>query len=245
MSRSSFAARAAAVTVALALGGATLAAADTPLRPALAQKQLVSATDCQRASDPPSKTPGFLSSSAEYRDDVLITTRYCSATAHNQLSPMQPHIVVVGADPAASGAVKIFVKTIPAKSAKKVHDTCSLAGTAAFVYLQGPSLVPPGAPAQANPASSGADVTTGSGKVDCDEFLRATGAANPLVVLAPAAISGSAVSVHILNMIGSKAPAAEVQAAADGLGQAAKSFGLSSDDIRKQPQIILGLPGVN
>jgi hypothetical protein len=227
----------------LVLGGATLALADTPARPALAQKQLVSGTDCQSAASPPLKRPDFVTSAAEYRDDVVITTRYCSATAHNQLNPTRAEIVVVGADPAASGGVKIFIRTIATGDTGKLHDTCVLAGKAAVVFSQGPSMVPPAAAPPADPAIAGAEVATGSGQVGCDDFLRTTAADNPLVVLAPGVLKGSVVSVHILNMIGSRASGAEVQAAVDGLGQAARAFGLSSDEIRRHPQIVLGRPG--
>lgn len=239
MSHSSVTARTAGVTLSLALGAVTLALADTPARPEVAQKQLVSGTDCQSAASPPLQRPGFLTSVAEYSADVLITTRFCSATAHNQLAPMTPHIVVVGPDPAASGAVKVFIRTIPAKHAGKVHATCVLAGRAAVVFSQGPSIAAPGAPPPAASAI-GSDVVTDSGKVGCDDFLRATTADNPLVVLAPAALTGSVVSVHILNMIGQRTSSAEVQAAVDGLGQATSATGLSSDEIRKHPQLVLG-----
>jgi len=55
----------------------------------MAQKQLVSRTNCQTAAYAASK-PDFLSKSVEYRDDVHITTRYCGATSHNQLAPAKP-----------------------------------------------------------------------------------------------------------------------------------------------------------
>ena len=198
-----------AATLSLAYGGLIFADSGTPVRPVMAQKQLVSGTNCQTAAQAAAR-PDFLSKSAEYRDDVLITTRYCSATAHNQLTPTKPEIVVVGADPNASGADKILVQTIPKNDAGKVHAVCVLAGKATLAYTQAST-----APPQADAVVAGADVLTSSGKVDCDDFLRATYAANPLVVLAPAAISGSAISVHILNMIGLKKPGTEVQAAAD------------------------------
>jgi hypothetical protein len=233
---------AAVATLPLALGGVIFAVPGTSVRPAVAQKQLVSGTNCQTAANPPSKKPGFLSSGAEYRDDVLITTRYCGATAHNQLTPTQPEIVVVGADPDASGDVKVFIKTISKNDAKKVHDTCVLAGKATFAYVQPPTTTT----AQADAVIAGVDVLTSSGKVDCDGFLRTTGADNPLVVVAPSVISGSAISVHTLNMIGLKEPATEVQAAVDNLGhQVASSVALTADEIRKHPQIVLGPPGLN
>jgi hypothetical protein len=221
-----------------ALGSATFAASadgdgsekPTPDRPAMAQKQLVSGTDCETATTARSK-PRFLST-AEYRDDVLITVRYCDATGHNRLNPTKPEIVVVGADSGASGENKIFYRTVPKNDAKKVHDTCVLAGKAALTYLP--------AATTATPQADGADVQTGSGKTDCDAFLRATGADNPLVVLAPAAISGSTISVHILNMIGLRKPVTDVQAAVDELRhQLAGSGALSADDLRKYPQIVL------
>ena len=218
-----------AATLSLAYGGPILADTGTPVRPVMAQKQLVSGTNCQTAAQAAAK-PDFLSKSAGFRDDVLITTRYCSATAHNQLTPTKPEILVVGADPNASGANKIFVQTVPKNDAGKVHDVCVLAGKAATP--------------QADTAVAGSDVLTSSGKVDCEDFLRATYAANPLVVLAPAAISGSAISVHILNMIGLRNPGAEVQAAVDNLGhQVAGSVAMSGEQIRKQPQIVLESPG--
>ena len=146
--------------------------------------------------------------------------------------------MVVGADPNASGADKIFVQTIPKNDAGKVHAVCVLAGKATLAYTQAST-----APPQADAVVAGADVLTSSGKVDCDDFLRATYAANPLVVLAPAAISGSAISVHILNMIGLRKPGAEVQAAVDNLGrQVAGSVAMSGEQIRKQPQIVLESP---
>ena len=242
MSRLVLPAQAAAVaSLALAHGAVIFADSGTPVRPAMAQKQLVSGTNCQTAAHATSK-PDFLSKSAEYRDDVLITTRYCSATAHNQLTPAKPEIVVVGADPSASGGVKIFIKTIPKNDAKKVHGTCVLAGKAALSYAPASTTAAP----QADAAIAGVDVLTSSGKVDCGGFLPATDAANPLVVLAPSVISGSAISVHILNMIGLKKPGTEVQAAVDKLGhQVAGSIATSGEEIRKQPQIVLDSLGPN
>jgi hypothetical protein len=240
MSRLVLSALAAAVaTLSLAHWSLIVAAAGAPDHPVLAQKQLVSATDCQTAAQAKSRSD-FVSKGAEYRDDVLITTRYCSATAHNQLTPTKPEIVVVSADPGSSGEVKIFFKTIPKDNAKKVHDTCVLAGRAAFAYAQA-STAPP-----ADSAIAGADVLTSSGKVGCDSFLSATAADNPLVVLAPGAFSGTVISVHILNMIGLKKPATEVQAAVDDLGhQVVGSVTQGADEVRKHPQIVLGSPGRN
>ena len=236
MSRLFLSARAAMAIVSLGYGAAVFADAGTPARPVVAQKQLVSGTNCQTAAHAASR-PDFASKSAEYRDDVRITTRYCSATAHNQVNPTNPEVVVVGADPSASGGGdKIFVKTIPKNDAKKVHDTCALAAKAASAYIQA-SKTPASQP---NEAIAGADVLTSSGKVDCQDFLRATDAANPLVVLVPSAISGSVVSVHILNMIGLKKPATEVQAAVDDLHhQVSGSVAMSGEEIRKRPQLVL------
>ena len=232
---------AALAALALTAGGTVFAVSETPVRSVLAPKQLVSRTNCQTAAHETSK-PDFLSKSLEYRDDVHVTTHYCSASAHNQLAPTKPQIVVVGANPSASGEAKIFYKTIPQNDAKKVHDTCILAGKAAFAYMQAAATTTP----QSNTVIAGVDVLTDSGKVDCDGFLRATAADNPLVVLAPGMISGTAISVRILNMIGHKRPAAEVQAAADNLGQqVAGSVAMSTDEIRKHPQIISEADGPN
>src|SRR5215469_14060064 len=124
-----------AASLSLAIGGLAFAAPVTPVRPAIAQKQLVSLTSCETAADAKSK-PDFVSRSVQYRDDVLITTRYCSATAHNQLTPAKPEIVIVSADPGVSGKDRVLIRTIPKNDAKKVHDTCVLAGKAAYVYSQ-------------------------------------------------------------------------------------------------------------
>ena len=229
-------------------GGVTFAApgdsprsqTSPPVRPTMAQKQLVSGTNCQTAADAAAK-PDFLSKSAEHRDDVLITIRYCSSTAHNQLTPNEPEIVVVSADPGASGDAKVFFKTIPRNDGNKVHDTCVEAGKATLAYLQASTTA---TMSQADAVIAGADVLTGAGSVDCEDFLRATEANEPLVVLAPDVISGSAISVHILNMIGLKKPATDVQAAVDTLGhQVAGSIAPSADEIRKHPQIVLGRGG--
>jgi hypothetical protein len=60
------------------------------------------------------------------------------------------------------------------------------------------------------------------------------------VVLAPSVIPGSAISVHVLNMIGLKKPGTEVQAAVDNLShQVEGSVATSAEEIRKQPQIVL------
>jgi hypothetical protein len=242
MSRLVLSAQAAAVaTLSLAYTAGIFADSGAPGRPVVAQKQLVSGTNCQTAAQVAAK-PEFMSKSAEYRDDVHITTRYCSATAHNQLNPTKPEIEVVSADPNASGETKIFFRTVPKNDANKVHDTCILAGKAAFAYLRASTTATP----QGNGVVAGADVMTSSGKVDCEGFLRATDPANPLVVLAPGGISGSVISVHILNMIGLKKPATEVQAAVDNLGhQVAGSVGMSAEEIRKQPQIVLESAGAN
>jgi len=148
---------------------------------------------------------------------------------------------VVGADPTASGGGdKIFVKTIPKNDAKKVHDTCVLAARAASAYTQASKTQT----SQPDEAIAGADVLTSAGKVDCQDFVRATDAANPLVVLVPSAISGSVISVHILNMIGTKKPATEVQAAVDDLShQVSGSVAMSSEEIRKRPQLVLESAG--
>jgi hypothetical protein len=242
MSRLFLSAQAAAVaTLSLWYTDGIFADSGTPVRPVVAQKQLVSGTNCQTAAQVAAK-PEFMSKSAEYRDDVHITTRYCSTTAHNQLNPTKPEIEVVGADPNASGSNKIFFQTIPKNDAKKVHDTCVLAGKAALAFTQASTTATP----QGDGVVAGADVLTSSGKVDCEGFLHATDPANPLVVLAPGGISGSVISVHILNMIGLKKPATEVQAAVDNLGhQVAGSVGMSGAEIRKQPQIVLGSAGPN
>jgi len=236
MSRVLLSAQAAMATVSLGYGAALFADAGTPARPVVAQKQLVSGTNCQTAAHAASK-PDFASKSAEYRDDVRITTRYCSATAHNQLHPTNPEIVVAGADPNASGGGdRIFVTTIPKDDAKKVHETCLMAAKAASAYTQA-SKIPTSQPDE---AIAGADVLTSAGKVDCQDFLRATDAANPLVVLVPSAISGSVISVHILNLIGLKKPATEVQAAVDDLHQQVSgSVAMSGEEIRKRPQLVL------
>ena len=148
---------------------------------------------------------------------------------------------MVGADPNATGGNKIFVSTIAKNDVKKVHDTCMLAGKAAFAFTQASTTATP--PAAAPIAS--ADVLTSSGKVDCDDFLHATDVANPLVVLAPSAIAGSVISVHILNMIGLTKPGKEVQAAVDDLGHRVGSAGMTTEQIRKQPQIVLEVPATN
>jgi hypothetical protein len=231
----------AVATLSLACTAVVFADSGTPVRPVVAQKQLVSGTNCQTAAQVAAK-PEFMSKSAEYRDDVHIMTRYCSATAHNQLNPTKPEIEVVGADPGASGGNKIFFQTIPKNDAKKVHEACVLAGKATLAFTPASTTATP--PADAGVA--GADVLTSAGKVDCEGFLRATDAANPLLVLAPATISGSVISVHILNMIGFKKPATEVQAAVDNLGhKVAGSVGMSGEEIRKQPQIVLESAGPN
>src|SRR5215469_15076299 len=136
MSRVLLSAQAATAIFSLGYGAAVFADAGTPARPVVAQKQLVSGTNCQTAAHAASR-PDFPSKSSEYRDDVRITTRYCSATAHNQVNPANPEIVVVGADPSASGGGdRIFVKTIPKNDAKKVRDTCVQAGKATSAYTQ-------------------------------------------------------------------------------------------------------------
>jgi len=82
---------AAMVALSLAQWNLTFGAAGTAVRPVMAQKQLVPATNCQTAAHAKSRSD-FLSKGAEDRDDVLITIRYCSATAHNQLTPTKPEI---------------------------------------------------------------------------------------------------------------------------------------------------------
>jgi len=225
----------------LAIGAVAVAGPGTQVRPTIAQKQLVSLTSCETAADAKSK-PNFLSKSVQYRDDVLITTRYCSATAHNQLTPTKPEIVIVSANPEATSEDRIFITTIPRTDARKVHDTCVLAGQAAFDYSQASTTTRP--PTDA--VIAGAEVLTGSGKVDCDGFLRATAADNPLVVFAPGVFTGTAISVPILNMIGNNKPVAEVQGAVDQLGrQVAGSVATSAEEIRQRPQIIVAAPGPN
>src|SRR5215471_6279862 len=126
----------------LAIGAVAVAGPGTQVRPTIAQKQLVSLTSCETAADAKSK-PNFLSKSVQYRDDVLITTRYCSATAHNQLTPTKPEIVIVSANPEATSEDRIFITTIPRTDARKVHDTCVLAGQAAFDYSQASTTTRP------------------------------------------------------------------------------------------------------
>lgn len=224
--------------VSLTVSAPVLTAEGSPLRPVMAQKQLVSRTNCDTAAQALAK-PDFLSKSVEFRDDVQITTRYCSATAHNQVASAHPQIVVVAADPEASGKHKISIRTIAQRDTAKVHEACMLAARATVAYAQATAAQPGG-------EISGADVVGDSGKVDCEAFLRATPAENPLVVLTPAALTGTAISVAILDMIAKKKPAAEVQAALDGLGhQLAGSIAMSADEMRRHPQIIAGAEGPN
>lgn len=123
-----------------------------------------------------------------------------------------------------------------------MHEACLLAGKATLAYSQ----AAPAATTQPEAVIAAADVQTDSGKVDCEDFLRATAADNRLVVLAPAVVSGTAISIPILNMIGQKRPATEVQAEIDHLGhQLASSVAMSAEEIRKHPQIIFEADGPN
>jgi hypothetical protein len=206
----------------------------------LSQKQLVMSVTCQEAYDAVGNPKEFGGKPADYRDEALLAIENCAAVAHNQQDPKNPQVVVVVADPRKSTDTKVFFKTIPANDAKAAHDLCVTAGQATFTYLEVVANLAP----VAKGVVIGADVLTDSGKVNCDGYLHAAQVDNPLVVLTPGIVEGNAVTVHVLNQIGLKKPAKEVQASVDELGhKAASVIAKSFAEIQKQPLVLVLGPG--
>jgi hypothetical protein len=163
---------------------------------------------------------------------------HCAAAEHNQEHPDDLQAVVVGPDPQGTDD-KIFFKTIPVGQADQVHAVCLRAGQAAFAFMNAADNIAP--PIKVVVGAVGA--ATDNGAVDCDGYLHALQKDNPFVILVPGIISGSAVTVKILDMIGAKRPAAEVQAAVDNVGhQAGNVLAKGADEIKKHPLILLAAP---
>jgi hypothetical protein len=232
----SFLVVAAGILCALVCSDST-AYADEPVTVDVAPRQLAVGLTCQTAKSVV-VSPGFASLSSDERDQALIMMANCATAEHNQEHPDDPQTVVVGADP-NSGGDKIFFKTISLKTAQEVRDACRVVGQATFAFLNATTNVAP--PVKVVVGVAGA--ATNQGGVQCDAFMDGLQHNNPMVVFAPQIISGAAITVKILSMIGAKAPAAAIQNEVNKIGQqAGNTLAHGVQEIKDHPLILLAGP---
>jgi hypothetical protein len=168
---------------------------------------------------------------ADNLNEVTAVVLTCNAKSYNKEHPDDPRTVVI-APVADDPNQKVEMRTVPLHDFSQIRDVCYAAGTAYFAYAETVSTATPITKA----IVTGVDVVTDSGHTDCNSFVHGAEVENPLVVFAPSVISGSGVSMRVLNMIGAGDAANQVQAAVDQVGAAVKDTGAQTvQDVVKNP----------
>jgi hypothetical protein len=219
------------------LGLAQLAAAEgKPFAVKLAPKQLAVHLDCAAARQN-AESRQFAKESAEEKLENNISIQHCEAYAHNYIDQDNPQVVVVAPDPNATGELKILVETVALHELKSVRGVCDAIAKGTFAYLE-TSKDAESLPA--NPANLRADVATEHDDVPCDVALQAANQKNPLFLVTPEFLDGFNVDVHVLQLIGEKKPADEVQQAAKAVAASVgKVAPQTSAQVRAVPVVLL------
>jgi hypothetical protein len=212
------------------------AAAGKPFAVKLAPKQLAVHLDCASARQN-AESRQFAKESAAEKLENNISIQHCEAYAHNYIDQDNPQIVVVAADPNASGDLKILVETVSLRELKSLRGICEVIAKGTFAYLETTK------DAESLPADSSnirADVTTDHDDVACDVALQGANPRNPLFVLTPDFVDGNDVDINVLQLIGQKKPAAEVQQAVTALTAKVGNIApQTSAQIRAIPMVLL------
>jgi hypothetical protein len=202
----------------------------------LAPKQLAVHLDCASARQNVESRQFAKESPAEKLEND-ISIQHCEAYAHNYIDQDNPRIVVVVPDPNASGDLKIHVETVALHELRSVRGVCEVAAKATFAYLE---TTKDAESLPANPANLRADVATDQQDVPCDVSLQAANQRNPLVVLTPEFVTGNDVDVDVLQLIGQKKPADEIQhAASEVTAKVGTIAPQTSAQIRAVPMVLL------
>jgi hypothetical protein len=188
-------------------------------KPALKPRQLIVGHDCDEAMK--------ILGSTEYdkldiapRKEVALARERCAVVERNlKNSNKDAEVVVVTANPGEGDDSKVYYGTLRKSDLPALRRTCKIAAESAFTYLEGAAVASP-----AVLAVAGADIVTDRGKVQCEAFIRGLEKDNAFVTLAPDKIDGSAVTVRILQMIGQKKAANEVQKEVDERGKEVGQF---------------------
>ncbi len=199
----------------LMLGVSQLSAAESnkPFAVKMAAKQLALHVDCAAARQN-RESRQFAKESAAEKLENSISIQHCDAYAHNYIDQDDPQMVVVAPESDATGDLKLLVQTVSLHDQRSVRGVCEVIAKSAFEYLE------TGKDAEslpANPANIRADVATDHDDVPCEVMLQGANQRNPLIVLTPEFVVGSAVDVNILQLIGLRKPAADIQHAVDEL----------------------------
>ena len=207
-----------------------------PFAVKLATKQLALHLDCAAARKN-QESRQYAKESAAEKTENSISIQHCDAYAHNYIEQDDPRMVVVSPDPDATGDLKLLVQTVSLHDQKSVRSLCEVMAKGTFEYLEtgkdADSL-------PANPANIRADVATDHDDVTCEVMIQGANQRNPLLVLTPEFVVGSVVDVNVLQLIGLKKPAAEIQHAVDELTAKVGSVAAqSSAQTRAVPAVLL------
>ncbi|HEY4771958.1 MAG TPA: hypothetical protein VIH50_02920 [Steroidobacteraceae bacterium] len=207
-----------------------------PFAVKMAQKQLALHVDCAAARQN-QESRQYAKESAAEKTENSISIQHCDAYAHNYIAQDDPQMVVVAPDPDATGDLKLLVQTVSLHDQKSVRSLCDVMAKGTFEYLE------TGKDAEslpANPTNIRADVATDHDDVACDVMIQGANLRNPLIVLTPEFVVGSAVDVNVLQLIGLKKPTAEIQHAVDDLTtQLGSVAAQSSAQVRAVPAVLL------
>jgi hypothetical protein len=212
------------------------AESNKPFAVKMAQKQLALHMDCAAARQN-QESRQFAKESAAEKTENSISIQHCDVYAHNYIDQDDPQMVVVAPDPDATGDLKLIVQTVSLHNLKGVRSLCDTIAKGAFEYLE------TGKDAEslpANPTNIKADVATDHDDVPCDVMIQGANQRNPLLVLTPEFVVGSVVDVNVLQLIGLKKPAAEIQHAVDDLTSKLGSVAAqTSAQMRAVPAVLL------
>jgi len=156
-------------------------------------RQLLTHYNCGQAKAAESDLKRAAALAPDERMELEIVSAKCSAEQHNRDRPGEPQVVLVTPDPQAGGQDKIYLQTVILSDERGIREFCTKAG--------GP----------------GATV----GGTSCEAFVRQTRPSAPLILLAPASVSGPVVTTHLLSMIGDEDAARRIAAEADRVQAAA------------------------
>jgi hypothetical protein len=149
----------------------------------LQPRQLVTQFSCADARDMEASLGKVAALSEDARLEVQIVWATCAVGQHNQDHPDQRQVVLVAPSTSAPATQdKTYVATVRLADGEGIREFCDKTATS---------------------------VATEAGPVSCDSFVRA--AKTALILLAPASAGGTAVTTHVLSLIGSGDPDGHLQ----------------------------------
>lgn len=202
-------------------------------------RQLAEGMTCDEAKNAISDD-SFGNLTSDQREEIYIAREHCLVAQNNSQHPDDPQVTIVAPNPSdADSNNKVFFKTIRTKDLTAVGSVCQFVGRQILTATEVMGGVNP----VLGLGAVGLDVVTDGGKVTCDGYIKAAQNNNILVVLAPSIITGTVITVHVLNMIGLGKQAREVQSASDDVRKAAGNLVAKSvDDIKRNSLILIAGP---